>query len=314
MDRRRGWWRRLRADGIEPAVHQRWCIAALVFVSAIVVTGAAVRLSGSGLGCTDWPNCNSERLLDVSSKHAAIEQINRLFTFVVGLAVVGAAAGSFLRRPRRADLTRLSLALVAGVPLQGLIGALVIWTDLHPAAVQLHMVASLILVALAVMLVVRSRQPDGPRALAVSTPARRAVRTVAALTALTLLAGTVTTGTGPHAGDEKAKRFFGTTTDIDGQALVWVTRTHATLVWVTVAAALWLAWTLRRRVDDRARLQGPLEAWLMVAAVQGAIGYVQYAAGLPVVLVGFHVLGATTLAGVTTWLVERTSEVARAAS
>ena len=144
--------KRVRSEGFTPDEFHKICIAALVLVGVIVVTGAAVRLTGSGLGCNDWPNCNENELVDVSSQHSAIEQINRLFTFVVGLAVVLAALGAWVRRPRRRDLVWLSMALVAGIPAQGVVGAIVVWTSLNPFAVQLHFVLSMALVAIAVVL------------------------------------------------------------------------------------------------------------------------------------------------------------------
>ena len=164
---------RVRAEGFTPDEFRRICVSALVLVAVIVVTGAAVRLTGSGLGCNDWPNCNNNSLVDVSSQHSAIEQVNRLFTFVVGLAVVLAALGAWVRRPRRRDLLMLSMALVAGIPAQGVVGAVVVWTKLNPVAVQLHFVLSMVLVAVAVVLVVRSREPDGATRVSTVVPRTR---------------------------------------------------------------------------------------------------------------------------------------------
>jgi cytochrome c oxidase assembly protein subunit 15 len=124
-----------------------------------------------------------------------------------------------------------------------------------------------------------------------------------------VLAGTVVTGTGPHAGDTKARRFFGSATDINGHALQWVTRVHGTIVWITVAFALSTFWSLRRLRHDREVLDAPLTAWVIAAGVQGAIGYIQYASGLPAGLVVLHVAGATTLMAVTAWLWNSTSKV-----
>ena len=112
----------IRRSGFSPAAHRSICIAALVLLSAIVVTGAAVRLTGSGLGCDDWPNCNGTTFIDVSNQHAAIEQVNRLFTFLVSIGVALAAAAAWFRQPRRRDLTRLGFALLLGVPAQGVVG------------------------------------------------------------------------------------------------------------------------------------------------------------------------------------------------
>ena len=130
----------------------------------------------------------------MSSQHSAIEQVNRLFTFVVGLAVVLAALGAWLRRPRRRDLLMLSMALVAGIPAQGIVGAIVVWTDLNPVAVQLHFVLSVVLVAIAVVLVIRSREPDGAKRVSVVVPrTRHRVRLMVVWTELAILAGTVVT-------------------------------------------------------------------------------------------------------------------------
>ena len=121
-----------------PATYQRSTYFALVALIGIIITGAAVRLTNSGLGCDDWPNCNSEKLIDVSSTHAAIEQVNRLLTGVVVLAVAVAVLGSYLRTPRRRDLVWWSWSLVIGVFANAFLGAVTVWVDLHPYAVQGH--------------------------------------------------------------------------------------------------------------------------------------------------------------------------------
>lgn len=302
--------RRVRAEGFSPKEFRSICVAALALLMIICVSGAAVRLTGSGLGCDDWPNCNNDKVVDLSSKHAAIEQINRLFTFLVSIGVALAAAAGWYRRPRRRDLMVLGFVLLAGVPAQGLVGAIVVWADLHPATVQLHFVLSMVLVWAAVMMLVRSGEPDGGRRIAAVVPrVRRRVRVLAVWTWLAVLAGTVVTGTGPHAGDEEARRFFGSSVDINGHALTWVTRIHGVIVWITVAVALSLFWQLRTLRHDRRVLDAPLTAWVVTAAVQGTIGYVQYAAGLPAGLVLAHVAGATTLMAITAWLWCSTSRV-----
>jgi cytochrome c oxidase assembly protein subunit 15 len=295
--------KRVRSDGFTPAEFRRLCISALVLVGVIVVTGAAVRLTGSGLGCSDWPNCNASELVDVSSQHSAIEQVNRFFTFVVGLAVVLAALGAWLRRPRRRDLLWLSTALVAGIPAQGIVGAVVVWTDLNPIAVQLHFVLSMALVAIAVVLVIRSCEPDGDRRVSTVVPrTRHRVRLMVVWTALAILAGTVVTGTGPHAGDEKARRFT-------FLSITWVTRIHSVIVWVAVLMAVSLLWHLRKRPHDREVLDAPFTAWMCVAVAQGCVGYLQYANGVPAPLVALHVALATTLWGISVWLWCATSRI-----
>ena len=288
--------RRVRAEGFTPDEFRQICVSALVLLAVIVVTGAAVRLTGSGLGCNDWPNCNDNNLVDVSSQHSAIEQVNRLFTFVVGLAVVLAALGAWVRRPRRRDLIWLSMALVAGIPAQGVVGAVVVWTKLNPVAVQLHFVLSMVLVAVAVVLVVRSREPDGAaRVSAVVPRTRHRLRLLVVWTALAIMAGTVVTGTGPHAGDEKARRFT-------FLSITWVTRIHSVIVWIAVLMAFNLLWHLRKRAHDREVLDAPLTLWICVAVAQGGVGYLQYANGVPAPLVAAHVALATTLWATAVWL------------
>jgi cytochrome c oxidase assembly protein subunit 15 len=233
----------------------------------------------------------------------------------VCIGVALAALAAWYRRPRRRDLLVLSMVMLLGVPMQGVVGAIVVWAKLHPATVQLHFVLSMVLVWAAVMMLVRSGEPDGDeRVPAVVPRVRRRVRLLAVWTVLSVLAGTMVTGTGPHAGDTEARRFFGSETDINGHALQWVTRIHATIVWITVAIALSLLWLLRRLHHDRKVLDAPLTAWMIVAVVQGAIGYVQYAAGLPEGLVLVHVAGATTLVAVTAWLWCATTKVKVSAS
>jgi heme a synthase len=303
---------KVRAEGFSPRQFRAICIASLVSLCAI---GAAVRLTGSGLGCSDWPRCSDTAFVDVSSKHSAIEQINRLFTFVVGLAVVLAAVAAYFRRPRRRDLTLLSVAIVLGVPAQGLVGAIVVWTHLHPATVQLHFVLSMVLVALAVVMLIRSSDPDGGRRiLSVLPRTQRRVRTVVVWTALAILAGTIVTATGTHAGDEDARRFFGSPGEVDGRALQWVTRAHSLVVWITVAMALGLVWHLRKRKRDRKALDLPLTVWFCLAIAQGGLGYLQYATGVPAALVAAHVFGATALWGVSVWLWCSTSRVSLSAN
>ena len=300
--------RRVRSSGFTSAEFHKICAAALVLVAVIVVTGAAVRLSGSGLGCNDWPNCNDSNLVDVSTQHSAIEQINRLFTFVVGLAVVLAALGAWLRRPRRRDLLWLSAALVGGIPAQGIVGAIVVWTNLNPVAVQLHFVLSMVLVAVAVVLMLRSRQPDDvDRVAAVAPRTAHGVRLMVVWTALAILGGTVVTGTGPHAGDEKAHRFT-------FFSISWATRVHSVMVWIAVLMALSLLWHLRTHARDREVLDAPLTTWMCVAVAQGGVGYLQYANGVPPLLVGVHVALATVLWVCSIWLWFATSRLGSVAA
>jgi cytochrome c oxidase assembly protein subunit 15 len=281
---------------LTPMQYRRVCIVAMALLCVIVVSGAAVRLTGSGLGCEDWPNCNNEKLIDVSSTHAAIEQINRLFTGLVALGVIFAVLGSLVRVPRRRDLTWWSLGLVAGVIAQVVLGGITVLTDLHPVSVQGHFLLSMVLVANAMILVHRAAQPDTPRQPIIEARFRRHVHVSMALTAAVLVAGTVVTGTGPHAGDERARRF-----DLD---ISTVAQIHGVMVWITVASVVALAARLRHAPSQRAVLEGPIAAWLGVGLAQAALGYIQYLSGVPVVLVGFHIAGATALWSITVWMRE----------
>ena len=278
--------------------------AALFALVAIVVTGAAVRLTGSGLGCDDWPGCNSQRLIDVSSKHAAIEQVNRLFTGLVSVAVIAAVLGSLLRVPRRPDLLYLSLGLVAGVVAQVVLGGVTVLVDLHPLAVQGHMLVSLVLVGTAVVLVQRASQPDdGPAVRPVSPEINRHTAVAGGLTAVALVTGTVVTGAGPHAGDEDVQRF--------GVAISSAARVHGVAVWLAIVAMVALAVRLRSRATERAEIAEWVSAWIFVALLQGAVGYIQYFNDVPELLVGVHVFGATVLWSITVAFVLRTMPLRR---
>lgn len=146
-----------KARQISPAGYIWVSRFALILLCVIVVSGAAVRLTGSGLGCSDWPRCNSEKFIDVSTTHGAIEQINRLFTGLVTAIVIAAVLAARFRVPYRKDLVMLSWGLVAGVIGQIVLGGIVVLTDLHPLANQGHFVLSMILVANALILHQRAK-------------------------------------------------------------------------------------------------------------------------------------------------------------
>lgn len=277
------------------SAYRRISIGSLIALSIIIITGAAVRLTNSGLGCDDWPNCNSERLIDVSSTHAAIEQVNRLFTGVVVAAVAAAVLGSHRRRPFRRDLVVWSWALVVGVLANALLGAVTVWVDLHPYAVQGHLLLSMALVASGATLVRRSGQPDGvPRIVSVSRTSRIQAGLIGLGTTVAVVTGTVVTGAGPHAGDENAVRL-----DV---AIPAAARIHGISVMVTIGLAVLLANGLRRRPEDAARLRPGLSRWMFVGVLQAGLGYLQYFTGVPEILVGAHVAGATAVYIITTQL------------
>lgn len=257
----------------------------------IVVSGAAVRLSGSGLGCADWPNCNEERFIDVSSVHGAIEQVNRLFTGVVTVLVMAAVLAARLLPERRRDLERLAWLLVVGVIGQIVLGGVVVLTDLNPVANQGHFVLSMFLVGTGLVLV-RKAGGSAPR-VELPVRERRVVRTIGLAAGLAILSGTVVTGAGPHAGDEDAPRL-----DV---GIETVARVHGIAVMVALAAIVFLIVSTRRR--GLGTLGPRVETLLAVGVVQATVGYVQYFNDIPALLVGVHVALATAffLAVVDLW-------------
>lgn len=274
-------------------------IGALISLSIIIVSGAAVRLTNSGLGCDNWPNCNSERFVDVSSAHAAIEQVNRLFTGVVVAAVIAAVLGSLIREGRRRDLVLISWTLVVGVVANALLGAVTVWVDLHPYAVQGHLLLSMGLIAAGTVLVRRADEPDGAaRRPTVDAASRRLAGLLLIGTTVAIVTGTVVTGAGPHAGDEDAVRL--------GVDIASAARVHGVSVMATILLAVVLS--LRARAGGSAvAIRPALSRWLFIAVLQAAIGYTQYFTGVPEILVGSHVAGATALQLATVFVLLDTS-------
>jgi len=274
-------WRRPLA----PASYRAVTAAALVALVVIVVSGAAVRLTDSGMGCPTWPTCEDGSLSPrgATGSHGWIEFLNRTFTGLVSIAVALAVLGARRRVPYRPDLTRLAWGLVAGVFAQVLLGGLVVVLHVTPVAVAGHYLVSAVLIANAVVLHHRAAEPEGlPRPLA--TPAvHRGARAVVGLAGLVLVTGTLVTGSGPHSGDEAADRL--------PFAVVTVARVHSLTVWCFLAVAvLVLHRATRGDVDPSTVGRGRV----LVAAIlaQGALGYVQYAAGVPEAMVLAHVLGS----------------------
>ena len=259
---------------------------ALGSLSVIIFSGAMVRLTGSGLGCDDWPRCNATKFVDVSTGHTLIEQANRLFTGVVSMSVIAAVLLAHFRRPLRKDLVRLAWGLVIGVLAQIIIGGIVVLTGLNPYANMAHFLVSLVLVANAFVLYRRSGDQSatyfrlGPERIVI------AIRLVVVSCALALVTGTVVTATGPHAGDENAVRF--------GFALTSVARVHSVSVIITIALIIFLAIRAKQLNADTST-RDAIQALLIAAVFQGAIGYLQYFNGVPVALVAVHIVGATAL-------------------
>lgn len=293
---------------LAPDTYRRVTLVALVALIAIVVTGAAVRLTGSGLGCSDWPGCTDERFVPESDVHGWVEFGNRLITGVVSAAVAGAVLGSRWRTPRRRDLELWSWSLVVGVVAQVALGAVTVITHLSPVIVMGHFLASMALVGGSAVLHHRATlgDADASRRHAMPTTGRdRLVIGVGALAAAAVFTGTVVTGSGPHGGDEDVERL--------GFDLPDVARVHgATVVLLLIAVVGLLVW--EARVAGRSPVLRAAETLLAVLFVQGTVGYVQYFNGVPAGLVAVHVLGATLvwLAAVRLLLVAREAAPATA--
>ncbi len=292
---------RLRGRGLHVtpqrfALIARWALWSLV---AIIITGSLVRLTGSGLGCSDWPNCEPGEFVPAADVHGWVEFGNRIVTGLVSAAVIAAVAASWWRMPRRADLVWWSLGLVAGVVFQIGLGAVTVLTHLSPPIVMSHFLASQVLVAAAVVLQHRASwepPPGGSPAAGLPTHIPALAWLAATLTAVALFTGTVVTGTGPHGGDEHVERLQ--------FALPSVARIHGITVVVLAAVTLLLGAAIRRVTAaphhgtagaGAVVLRRRIRVVIGVMAAQAAIGYVQYFNELPVLLVALHVVGATLL-------------------
>jgi heme a synthase len=274
----------------------------------IMVTGAAVRLTGSGLGCSSWPSCEPDSFTprSASDGHGMVEFVNRLITAAVMVFTLAAVVGAHRRRPRRADLFRWSLGLPAWVMANAIVGLLVVVLDLSPVSVIGHFLLSLGALWNAVVLHEKAGEPNpvvadvasdasdtddagvgGPPAVVrreLAVPAvRRACDLLLVAAGLALVLGTIVTGSGPHAGDQAADRLDFVVGDI--------ARLHGIAVMLFLALTLAVLWMVRRG-DAAPSVEQRLRVLLVVLVAQAAVGYTQYFTGVPAFLVGVHVLGA----------------------
>ena len=265
-----------------PRTVRRLALASVVANSAIVVTGGAVRLTSSGLGCPTWPRCTDTTYTPTQeyAVHGVIEFGNRLLTFVLLAVVVAGTIAVWRQRPHRPGMRLLSALVLLGIPAQAVIGGITVLTSLNPWTVMGHFLVSSLLIALAVALHQRAREGDLPPRPLVGRPLQRLGTALLVLTGLTLVAGTLVTGSGPHSGDSAAAR-----TGFDPES---VSQLHADLVFllVGVTAAFWVA---LRATGGPSRPMGLL---LGVLLAQGVLGFVQYFTDLPVPLVALHLVGA----------------------
>ena len=263
----------------------------LFLQAALVVTGGAVRLTGSGLGCPTWPECTPGSYTPVPHQaeealHVWIEFANRLLTFVLVIAAVVVLAA--VLRTGRKDLRGLALGQLLGIFGQGVLGGITVLTDLHPLPVAGHLILSIILIAGATSL---RAQRFAPRVAETPASLTKKIASVHVITSFAVIVlGTLVTGSGPHAGDEKAQRF-----GFDIQTVAWI---HADVVIFLLGTTFAFFVATGTSVTTKRRLK----IFTVIALAQGAIGYIQYFTGIPEVLVAAHLLGAT-LVWIAAWRV-----------
>jgi cytochrome c oxidase assembly protein subunit 15 len=264
--------------------------ATLVANCVLVVTGGAVRLTASGLGCPTWPRCKGDAFTPRHelSLHSAIEFGNRTLTFVLVAIAIATFVAAW--QSGRRDLRTIALVIALGIPAQAVIGGITVLTDLNPWIVSMHLIVSLAIIALSVLFL---RRIDGPAPIGHPGPLGLLATLNSAVGWVVLYVGTVVTGSGPHAGDAKAPR--------NGLDPLQISQVHADVVFLFVGLTVGLAIALRAMGASPESIRAA-QVLLLVEVGQGAIGFVQYFTDLPVVLVGFHMLGAAMITAAMTWL------------
>ena len=281
---------------VSPRTYFRISAVALGALTLIVFTGAAVRVTGSGLGCPSWPNCYSNgRLVAETDSHALIEFGNRTLTSFVALAAIGAGLLAFCRRPFRRDLAVLAVLLPVGVVAQAVLGGLTVVYGLAPGYVMGHYGLSMLILIAAGALAWRARPAfETSREPAADQATARAVWALFALGALTIFAGTAATAAGPHAGGSGTGDVVHRLDFRGAGTLSWLINRHGWLAAAlgVLAVATW--WLARRRGAER-ELRTRLQRICLLMALQGAVGMLQYRLELPAEIVWVHVAIATLL-------------------
>ena len=275
---------------VTPAQYRRVAYVTLAALTLIVLTGAAVRLTGSGLGCPNWPKCYGSALPPLST-HALIEFGNRALSGLVGVITVLAAALAFTRRPFRRDLAILAVLLPLGVLAQAVLGGFTVREHLAPGFVMAHFSLSMIILIAAVALAWRATHERGWRPVSTDRLSVWAVRALAPLAALTIFAGTAATAAGPHAGGSPGQRIHRLHFKGD-DTLTWVIHRHATIA-ALFGVAVIAVWLLRRHRGASQDALEPVTVLGVLVAAQGLIGSVQYELKLPSDVVWVHVSLAT---------------------
>lgn len=279
----------MRPPRVSPSAYRSLTLALLVALVLVTVVGAGVRLTGSGLGCSTWPSCEPDSFTprSASDTHAMIEFCNRILNAAVGLLAVAAVVGAYRREPRRDDLIRWAAGVFAWVASNGLVGAMVVWLHLSPASVIGHFVLALGAIWNGLLLWQHAGEEPADGAVRQSAATARFVAATKALlvaAGLVLVTGTLVTGAGPHAGDERADRLALAVGDI--------VRVHGVSMVVFLTLTLVVV-RMAHRGDATPGVTARAHELLVVLVGQAAIGYWQYFTDIPALLVAFHVLGAT---------------------
>ncbi|MFE2037342.1 heme A synthase [Streptomyces scopuliridis] len=269
-----------------PRTLQRAALTAVLMSVVIIVTGGAVRLTGSGLGCDTWPKCTDDSLFATPEQglHGAIEFGNRMLTYVLCAAVGWAIIAARSTKPRRRGLTRLAWSQFWIVMGNAVIGGITVWMDLNPWTVAGHFFLASTLLTVTTLTWLRTREGDGAPRPRVPRPVRKLSWALVGAAVVLIAAGTAVTGSGPHAGDSS---------DVPRMPFDWATTAHVHAVFAWVVCALAVAmWLVLRVVDAPADTRARARELLLVLLAQGGIGYVQFFTDLPEVLVGAHMLGS----------------------
>jgi cytochrome c oxidase assembly protein subunit 15 len=286
----------MRRLEVDPARYRRVAYVALAFCTLIVFTGAAVRLTGSGLGCHDWPKCTTTRLVPQLQTHGLIEFSNRVMTTIVAVPCLAAAILAWFRRPFRRDLALVALLLPLGVVGQAVLGGLTVLYGLDPGWVIAHFLLSMALLVAALALAWRATFEPGARPRTADRLAVWPVRGLAALGAVTIAAGTIATAAGPHAGGEGTHDVVPRLRWRGAETLNWAIHQHGALATLLGLAAVGVWFLLRARSADGSS-RNAVTAVCVLVACQGLVGSAQYAMHLPAEIVWFHVVLAAL-----TWL------------
>ncbi|MFF3837235.1 heme A synthase [Streptomyces sp. NPDC001930] len=272
-----------------PRTLRRAALSAVVMSVLIIVTGGAVRLTGSGLGCDTWPKCTDDSLIVTPEQgyRGAIEFGNRMLTYVLSAAVGWAIIAARSTKPWRRGLTRLAWAQFWIVMSNAVIGGITVWMGLNPWTVAGHFLAANALLTVAVITWHRTGEGDTAARPRVPRPVRKLSWAITITSGLLIALGTTVTGAGKHAGDSS---------DVPRMPWNWTdaAHLHAIAAWVVCALALAM-WLVLRVVDAPLDTRARARDLLIVLLAQGAIGYVQYFTGVPELLVAVHMLGSSLM-------------------